>query len=106
MKTDNPNDNMTEDNGTARRAKTLATIERMRPVSVTAQLIMLGFSFSMAIFVAWNRAPLDKAIGNATILFFPILLPAVAMLINSMLVNQRRLDALIDLVKQLDQREF
>lgn len=83
----------------ARRTKALAIIERWRPMSILGQQIELWFACAMILLGVY------KSLNEPTTAFLPVglivpLLLAVAAIAGNAIITQRRLEALILLVKQ------
>ncbi|MDL2357791.1 MAG: hypothetical protein QFF03_21265 [Pseudomonadota bacterium] len=92
-----------EQSHTERRAKALATIEALQPISFWTQKIILVFCCSILGIVLFYSTinPASNYMPFALLL----LLPIISVVVHGAITTQRRLNALIEIVK-LDLKIF
>lgn len=85
-----------QDAATLRRESALARIHKYRPQSVLAQ--MIGFAFFLAMFLLMETLSLLRPSFRTGPYLSALLLVAIASIIRNVVVTQRRLDALMEIV--------
>ena len=85
-----------QDETTSRRENALATIHKYRPQSVPAQ--MIGAAFFLAMFLLMESVSFLRPSFQSGPYLSALLLIAIASLIRNVVVTQKRLDALMDIV--------
>ncbi len=85
-----------QDPATLRREKALAMIHKYRPQSVLAQMVF--FAFFLAMFLLAESLSFLRPSFQAGPYLAALLLVAIASIVRNVVVTQKRLDALMEIV--------